>query len=173
MQRKRIIRKMENDAIVSHLWDLLTPLIFQQQALFRSLGLRNRILNLPLMIGAILTLLWRNVPSVRELTRILNREGFLWVKPTKVSQKALSGRFLNFPSILFEQVLKELLPKLKQRWQNRLSRPLPDSVCFALAKFSQIWIVDASTLEALFKKLDSLKDVPTGKLAGKMGVVMG
>ena len=72
MPRKRIIRKMENDAIVSHLWDLLTPLIFQQQALFRSLGLRNRILNLPLMIGAILTLLWRNVPSVRELTRILN-----------------------------------------------------------------------------------------------------
>ena len=110
---------MENDAIVSHLWDLLTPLIFQQQALFRSLGLRNRILNLPLMIAAILTLLWRNVPSVRELTRILNREGFLWVKPTKVSQKALSGRFLNFPSILFEQVLKELLPKLKQRCPHR------------------------------------------------------
>ena len=163
---------MENDAIVSHLSDLLTPLIFQQQALFRSLGLRNRILNLPLMIAAILTLLWRNVPSVRELTRLLNREGFLWVKPTKVSQKALSGRFLNFPSILFEQVLKELLPSLKQRWQNRLSRPLPDSVCFALAKFSQIWIVDGSTLEALFKKLDSLKDVPTGKLAGKMGVVI-
>ena len=54
-------------------------------------------------------------------------------------------------------MLKELLPKLKQRWQNRLSRPLPDSVCFALAKFSQIWIVDASTLEALFKKLDSRK----------------
>jgi hypothetical protein len=50
----------------------------------------NRILNLPLMIAAILTLLWRNVPSVNELTRILNREGFLWVNVTKVSQKALS-----------------------------------------------------------------------------------
>jgi len=41
-----------------------------------------------------------------------------------------------------------------------------------LSKFSQIWIVDGSTLEALFKKLDSLKDIPTGKLAGKMAVVM-
>jgi hypothetical protein len=42
------------------------------------------------MIAAILTHLWRNVPSVNELTRILNREGFLWVNVTKVSQKALS-----------------------------------------------------------------------------------
>jgi hypothetical protein len=163
---------MQNEAIVSHLSNLLTPLIFNQQALFRSLGLRNRILNLPLMIAAVLTLLWRNVPSVRELTRILNREGFLWVKATKVSQKALSERFLTFPSIFFEEILKELLPQLKQRWQNRLSRPLPDSVCFTLSKFNHIWIVDGSTLEALFRKLDSLKDIPTGKLAGKMAVVI-
>jgi hypothetical protein len=172
MPRRKIIPEVENEAIISHLSDLLTPLIFNQQALFRSLGLRNRILNLPLMIAAILTLLWRNVPSVRELTRLLNREGFLWVKATKVSQKALSGRFLTFPSILFEEVLKELLPKLKQRWQNRLCRPLPDSVCFTLSKFTNIWIIDASTLEALFRKLDSLKDIPTGKLAGKMAVVI-
>ncbi len=103
---------------------------------------------------------------------VLNREGFLWVKATKVSQKALSGRFLTFPSILFEEVLKELLPSLKQRWQNRLSRPLPDGVCFTLSKFTNIWIIDASTLEALFRKLDSLKDIPTGKLAGKMAVVI-
>ncbi len=147
-------------------------MIFNQQALFRSLGLRNRILNLPLMIAAVLTLLWRNVPSVTELTRLLNREGFLWIKATKVSQKALSERFLTFPSILFEELLKELLPKLKPRWQNRLSRPLPDSVCFTLSKFNHIWIVDGSTLEALFRKLNSLKDIPTGKLAGKMAVVI-
>ena len=81
-------------------------------------------------------------------------------------------RFIAFPSILFEEVLKELLPQLKQRWQNRLSRPLPDSVCFTLSKFENIWIVDSSTLEALFRKLDSLKDIPTGKLAGKMAVVI-
>lgn len=112
---------MENEAIISHLSDLLTPLIFNQQALFRSLNLRNRILNLPLMMAAILTLLWRNVPSVTELTRLLNREGFLWIKPTQVSQKAVSGRFLTFPSILLEKVLKELLPKLNLRWKNRSS----------------------------------------------------
>ena len=69
-------------------------------------------------------------------------------------------------------MLLELLPKLKQRWINRVSRPLPDSVCFTLSKFDNIWIVDGSTLEALFRKLDSLKDVPMGKLAGKMAVVI-
>ena len=48
---------MENEAIVTHLSDLLTPLIFNQQASYQSLGLRNRILNLPLMIAAVLTLI--------------------------------------------------------------------------------------------------------------------
>jgi hypothetical protein len=33
--------------------------------------------------------LWRNVPSVRELTKLLEREGFLWASAKKVSQKAL------------------------------------------------------------------------------------
>lgn len=54
----------------------------------------------------------------------------------------------------------------------RTNRPLPDSVCFSLRKFNHIWIIDGSTLEALFRKLESLKDIPTGKLAGKMAVVM-
>lgn len=63
------------------------------------------------MIAAVLTLLWRNVPGVQDLTRLLAREGFLWIKPTEVTQKALSERFLTFPAILFEKVLKELLPQ--------------------------------------------------------------
>ena len=108
---------MSNEVIESHLGDLLTPLIFNQQGLYRSLGLRNRILNLSLMLASVLTLLWRNVPSIRELTKLLEREGFLWVEGTKVSQKALSKRFLEFPAILFINVLKELLPQLQKRWE--------------------------------------------------------
>ncbi len=33
-------------------------------------------------------------------------------------------------------------------------------------------MIDGSTLEALFKKLKSLEDIPQGQLAGKMGVVI-
>jgi hypothetical protein len=116
--------------------------------------------------------LGRNVPGVQDLTRLLAREGFLWIKPTVVTQKAISERFLTFPAILFEKVLKELLPQLRQKSHERINRPLPESVQFTRSIFAEIWIVDGSTLEALFRKLKSLEDVPIGKLAGKIGVVI-
>jgi hypothetical protein len=124
------------------------------------------------MVAAVLTMLWRDVAGVRELTRILGREGFLWCDPKQVTQQALSNRFLTFPAELFERVFKEILPLLKEKWQSRNSRPLPESVQFTLTRFEKIWIADGSTLEALFKKLKSLEDVPKGQLAGKIGVVI-
>ncbi len=69
-------------------------------------------------------------------------------------------------------VLKEILPSLKEKWQSRNHRPLPESVQFTLTRFEKIWIADGSTLEALFKKLKSLENVPKGQLAGKIGVVV-
>ena len=110
--------------------------------------------------------------GVRELTRILAREGFLWCTPTQVSQQAISQRFLTLTAFLLEQVFKELLPKLRAKWQSRNNRPLPESIQFTLSKFDRIWIADSSVLESLFKKLKSLEGVPKGKLAGKIGVVI-
>jgi hypothetical protein len=122
------------------------------------------------MVAAVLTLLWRDVAGGRELTRILAREGFLWCSPTQVSQPAMSQRFLTFPAELFERVFQQLLPKLRQAWQQRNNRLLPESIEFTLSKFERIWIADSSTLEALFGKLKSLADVPPGQLVGKNGV---
>ncbi len=103
---------------------------------------------------------------------MLAREGFLWCARLKVSQQALSQRFLTFPASLFEGVFQEILPQLKEKWLLRNGRPLPESVQFALTKFERVWIADASTLEALFKKLKSLENAPKGQLAGKMGIVI-
>jgi hypothetical protein len=103
---------------------------------------------------------------------MLAREGILWCSPKSVSQQALSQRFLTFPACLFEKVFKDLLPHLKAAWHTRTSRPIPESVQFTLCWFERIWIVDCSTLEALFRKLGSLEDVPRGQLAGKMGTVI-
>ena len=161
-----------NEAIAEQLQALLTPAVNNQQLYFRQLGLRNRILNLSLMLAAVLTMLWRQVPSVQELTRMLTREDLLWCKATVVSQQALSQRFLSFPAALFEQVFMELLPQFKQRWAQRQDRPLPASVECAYKQFDHIWIADSSTLEALFLKLKSLQDKATGTLAGKMGTVV-
>ena len=93
---KRKQRPMVEDRVIAeHLTALLTPTIKSQSRFFRELGLRDRILTLPLMVAAVLTLLWRDVPGVTELTRLLETEGFLWCGKIKVSQQALSQRFLT------------------------------------------------------------------------------
>jgi hypothetical protein len=164
--------RLEDEVIAAQLEQLVTPAVVAQSKYYSQLGLRDRILNLPLMVAAVLTLIWREVPGVRELTKILAREGLLWCAPTQVTQQALSQRFLTFPAELFEGVFKELLPEFERKWHSRQQRPLPESIQYTQAKFAKIWICDGSTLEAIFKKLDSLATVPTGQLAGKMGVVI-
>ena len=106
---------VEDEIIAEQLEGLLTPVITRQENYYRQLGLRDRILNLPFMVAAILTLLWRDVAGVTELTRMLAREGFLWCSPNTVSQQAISQRFLRFTAQLFEKVFKDLLPYSKSK----------------------------------------------------------
>ena len=170
--RNRTHPNVNNEAISQQLEDLVKPCVYQQLAYYRSLGMRARILSLPLMLAAVLTLVWRQVPSVRELNRILARENLLWAKATSVSQQALSQRLLTFPADLFERILTDLLVILNQRWSQRKKRPLPPSVAYANQHFEQLWIVDASTLEALFRKLKSLETSSLGKLGGRICAVV-
>lgn len=88
---------LNNEAIAKHLEALLTPAVFAQQKYYKQLGCRDRILNLSLMVAAVLTLLWRQVPGVQELNRLLAREGFLWCRVTKVAQQSLFSLIFSFP----------------------------------------------------------------------------
>jgi Transposase DDE domain len=170
---RRRNRPSENDEVIEKQFkELLSPAVFRQEAYYRSLGLRSRILNLSLMVASVLTLIWRQVPSVRELTRMLNRDDLLWCKAVDVSQQAVSERLLVFPAVLFEKVYKALVPLLIDRWAQRKRRPLPPAIEAAQAHFDHIWAADGSTLEALFRKLEALKEVKTGQLAGKMCLVI-
>ena len=170
--RNRTHPNVDNQAISQQLENLVKPCVYNQLADYRSLGMRERILSLPLMLAVVLTLVWRQVPSARELNRMLARENLLWAKVTKVSQQALSQRLLTFPASMFEQVLNDLLVILNQRWHQRQKRPLPASVAYANQHFQQLWIVDASTLEALFRKLKSLESCALGKLGGRICAVV-
>lgn len=163
---------IDNEVIAKQLSDLVKPCVYNQLAYYRELGMRERILSLPLMLAAVLTLVWRQVPSARELNRMLARENLLWAKATKVSQQALSQRLLSFPASMFEKVLRELLVPLNQRWSTRQKRPQALSVAHAKQHFPQMWIVDASTLEALFRKLKSLENSSLGKLGGRICAVI-
>jgi len=169
--RGRHVPAPDNAAIDEHLRTLLSPLIYNQQAYYRSLGMRERILTLPLMVAAVVTLLWQRVPSVGELTRMLNRQDLLWANAVTVSRQSVSERFLSFPHTVFERVFQALRPELTARWQQR-QRPLPASVTHAMQHFEQIWAADGSVLEALFRKLKRLQDRPTGQLAGKICTVI-
>jgi hypothetical protein len=141
---------VEEEVIAAQLEALVTPAITAQEKYYRQLGMRDRILNLPFMVAAVLTLLWRDVASVREMTRMLGREGFLWCLPTQVTQQAISQRFLTWTAELFERVVKELLPEFRKRWLGRTKRPLPDSIQFASGKFERIWHVMAQHWKQFF-----------------------
>ena len=160
-----------DEVIEARLQSLLEPAVLGQQGYARLLGLRERILSFPVMVAAVLTLLWRQVPSVCELSRVLAREDCLWAPRLKVSQQALSQRFLSFPAELFQRVLGALLPRLRQRWAER-QRPLPAAVVHARQHFREVLIADGSTLEALFRKLKALQELPKGRLAGKICTVI-
>jgi hypothetical protein len=147
-----------DEVIEKQLAALLTPAIDAQASYYRQLGLRARILSLPLMVAAVLSLLWRNVPSVHELCRLLAREDLLWCQAVKLSQQSLAQRFLEFPAELFERVFFEVLPLLQQRWEQRQKRPLPKdpkSIQWANQAFEHLWVADGATLEQLFRKLDA------------------
>ena len=170
--RKRSQPNVDNKAISQQLEDLVKPCVYSQLAYYRSLGMRERILGLPLMLAAVLTLVWRQVPSARELNRMLQSENLLWARATSVSQQALSQRLLTFPASMFEKVLEDLLVPLNQKWQQRQKRKCPLGIAQAKKHFERIWIADASTLEALFRKLKSLEDKPLGQLGGRICAVV-
>ena len=48
---------MEDEEIAAQLSELVTPALVTQEKYYRQLGMRDRILNLPLMVAAVLTLI--------------------------------------------------------------------------------------------------------------------
>lgn len=170
--RKRHQPHVEDSVISEQLEQLVKPAVYAQLGYYRQLGLRERILSLPIMVAAVLTLVWRQVPSVQELTRMLAREDLLWSRAVSVAQASMSERFLSFPWELFERVVKAVVPVIEERYEARQQRPVSVGVGVAQQHFERIWIVDGSTLEALFRKLAVLQDVPLGQLAGKIEVVI-
>ena len=51
-----------------------------------------RLLNLPVMVALILSLVYRQIAGLSEAVRVLKEEGLLWVEPIEFSKQALSKR---------------------------------------------------------------------------------
>ncbi len=150
---------------------VLQPATFSQVAYFHQLGLRERVLNLPVMLAFVLSLLWRHIGSVREAVRVLNQEGLLWTGPMPVSPQAVLQRLRTLPPALFAAVLEQILPQMHKRWHNR-HRPLPESLAWARQHFSAVLALDGSTLDALSKKIGLLQQSAGTVLAGRMAALL-
>jgi hypothetical protein len=153
--------------IEARLTELVKPAIYAEMAHYQRLGLRNRILTLPVMVSLVLTLIWRRIPGVMELVRLLARERLLWTAPQKVSQPAVSERLMSFPAELFQQVFERVIDELPAR-QHRRTRPHPALFQRLQRRFSAFYALDGSTLEALFRKLKALQEQADAPLAGHL-----
>jgi Transposase DDE domain len=155
------------EAIKNQLLDIVHPATLAQVGLFQSLGLRARTLTLPVMVAMVISLIWRQMGSVSELGRVVNREAVLWVPRMKVSMQAINERLRVIPSQLFMNVLMEVLPIFRERWEAR-KRPLPEAMAWVRARYAQILICDGSTLDALIRKTGLLIEEAKHPLAGRM-----
>ncbi len=168
--RPRQVPAPSDREIEQRLNDLVQPAVFAELDYYHQLGLRNRLLNLPVMVSLVLAMLWRHLPGVMTLQRLLATERILWTQPTQVSQSALSQRFLGFPAELFERVFYAVLERLPERFAER-TRPVPALLERVRVRFAACYALDGTTLEALFRKLKALQEIPEAPLAGHLGAV--
>ncbi len=150
---------------------IIHPATLAQMDYYRQLGLRERILTLPLMVALVLSLIWRQFASVSEALRVLETEGLLWSAPLKVAQQSLSQRLRVLPAELFERLLHEVLPTMQAHWQQR-TRPLPPELQQALQHYSAVLAVDGSTLDGLLRQVGLLREAPEAPLAGRMTALL-
>src|SRR5690242_21947371 len=90
-----------DEQIEARLSEIVHPATLNQVAHFHDLGLRERTLNLPVMMAFVLSLIWRQLGSVTEAVRTLDREGLLWADARKVSRQAVGQRLSTVAPVLF------------------------------------------------------------------------
>lgn len=169
--RQRQVPAPSDPELDQRLHAFVKPAVDQELAYYHELGLRDRVLNLPVMVAVVLAMLWRRLPGVCEVHRLITTEPVLWTEPIKVSQPALSQRFLTFPAVLFERILHAVLAQLPERSAGR-SRPVPPVLKRVQARFAACYALDGTTLEALFRKLKALQEVAEAPLAGHLAAVV-
>jgi len=155
------------EQVSARLTEIVHPATLAQLDYYRQLGLRERILTLPVMVALALSLIWRQVGGVCELVRLAQSEKMLWPPPLKVSQPAFSERLGAFPAELFLRILTAVLPLMQRRWLDR-QRPGRSEIAWAQARYPHVWVVDGSTLDALLRKVGLLEAAPANPLAGRM-----
>ena len=72
--RPRTAPAPAGEAMEARLAEVVQPATFAVVEQYRHLGLRFRILTLPVMVALVLAMIWRQIPSVTTLAQMLARE---------------------------------------------------------------------------------------------------
>ena len=153
---------------------LIRPEHFTPLRLVRDKGrLRDRVLTLPVMVAVVLSLIWRQVASLREVVRIVEDEGLLWLEPFPISRQAVSQRLQSLPAGLLAKLLHEVIARLADErveaaWQRRPTSRLEKALS---GRFPAVFIADGSTLDRLQRRCQQVQDGVTS-LAGKMMMIV-
>ena len=168
---KRSLAAPPDEQISQRLTEIVHPATLAQVAYYHELGLRERVLNLPVMVALVLSMIWRQIEGVSQLVRVLRKEGLLWATPQQVSQQAVSERLRTLPAELFLRLLSAILPTLQARWHAR-QRPLPAEIAWAQTRYTEVMVHDGSTLDALLRKVGLLREAAGHPLAGRMTTLL-
>lgn len=165
---KRPVSAPSGEVISERLKEIVAPATVGEASYYQQLGLRSRILTLPVMMAVVLSLILRQHGGINELVRVIQTESILWLPPlVEISQQALSTRLRTLPSELFLRVLTHILPVLQSRAQSR-QRPLLPEIAWVQARYTQVLAADGSTLDALLRKVGLLGEEDKAPLAGRM-----
>src|SRR5499425_633122 len=135
----------------------------------RLIRMRQRLLTLPVIVAIMVSVVWRRVPSIAEIQKVLAREGLLGVAPLRVSPQAITKRLAVLPAAVMGQLFAEVCMRI----QAQLPPPLPHPSWAPVREaFPCIALVDGSTLEALRKKTQFLRQPEGLVLAGKIMVMV-
>jgi hypothetical protein len=169
---KRVNSLPPDEEVTAWMEAVVHPAVYAQLETYYAMGLRARILTLPVMTAFVLGMLWQQLGSVREAVRVLREEGMLWISAVEeVTPQAVLARMSTLPALLFYRILLDCLPQLQARAQDR-KRPLPPAIAWAKEHFTQVWAFDGSVLDGLLRKCGLLEEAQGPLLAGKIGTML-
>jgi len=80
-----------DEHMAERLTEIVHPATLAQLDYYRQLGLRERILTLPVMVALVLSLIWRQIGGVCEVVRLARSEKLPWLPPRPSEGSGTSG----------------------------------------------------------------------------------
>jgi hypothetical protein len=165
------------EEVEQRLLDVLSPSLLAPRQLerrdprqpHRLIRMRQRLLTLPVIVAIMVSLVWRRVPSIAEVQKVLAREGLLGMAPLQVSPQAITTRLDVLPAVVMEPLLAAVCSRRQAQAPPAVPHP-----CWAPGRHGVSWLalVEGAPLEALRKTTPLWREREGLVLGGKMMVMV-